>query len=206
MQLAADERSDLADFLDTLSPEQWDEPSLCEAWTVRDVVAHVIGYEELSYPGVAAAFVRGGFRPRRINKLRLAAYSEHTPEQLIEILRSHLRPHGLTAGSSGGIGLSDCLIHHQDIRRPLGLRRDVPHERLIEALQIALKAPVLPAKNNAKGLRLVATDLDWQHGDGAEVAGPAEALLMTLAGRAAALGDLDGPGRPALSERVAAAD
>lgn len=99
MQLAADERSDLADLLESLAPEQWERPSLCEAWTIHDVVAHIISYEELSYLGVAAAFVRGGFRPGRINEQRLAAYREHTPEQLIEILRSHLRPHGLTAGS-----------------------------------------------------------------------------------------------------------
>ncbi|MFZ1488753.1 MAG: maleylpyruvate isomerase family mycothiol-dependent enzyme [Ilumatobacteraceae bacterium] len=205
MQLAADERSDLADFLESLTPEQWERPSLCEAWTIQKVVAHIISYEELSYPGVAAAFVRGGFRPGRINEQRLAAYREHTPGQLIEILRSHLRPHGLTAGFAGGIGLSDCLIHHQDIRRPLGLPREVPHERLLEALQIALRAPVIPAKRNADGLRLVATDLDWQHGDGIEVTGPAEALLMTLAGRTDALDELEGPGQPALRERVAAA-
>lgn len=40
-QLAADERRDLADFLETLTPEQWQQPSLCAGWTVRDVVAHV---------------------------------------------------------------------------------------------------------------------------------------------------------------------
>ncbi len=151
MQLAADERSDLADFLDSLTPGQWERPSLCEAWTIHDVVAHIISYEELSYPGIAAAFVRGGFRPGRINEQRLTAYREHTPEQLIEILRSHLRPHGLTAGFGGGIGLSDCLIHHQDIRRPLGLPREVPHERLLEALQIALKAPSFPRRTTPPG-------------------------------------------------------
>jgi uncharacterized protein (TIGR03083 family) len=46
MQLAADERRDLADLLDTLDPEQWAHPSLCEGWAVRDVVAHLISYEE----------------------------------------------------------------------------------------------------------------------------------------------------------------
>ena len=36
-----EQRADLADFLDTLTPEQWETPSLCDGWTVRDVAAHV---------------------------------------------------------------------------------------------------------------------------------------------------------------------
>lgn len=202
MQLAADERRDLADLLDTLTPEQWDHPSLCAGWAVRDVVAHVISCEEIGYVGLAAAFIRGGFGPSRVNRVRLAAYRNHEPEQLVRILRSHLKPSGLTAGFGGGIGLSDSLIHHQDIRRPLGLPRDVPADRVLEALQISLKAPVLPSRDNAKGLRLVALDLDWHHGDGDEVSGRGEALLLALAGRAAALGDLEGPGVAVLEPRI----
>lgn len=141
MQLAADERRDLADLLDTLTPEQWDHPSLCAGWAVRDVVAHVISCEEIGYVGLAAAFIRGGFGPSRVNRVRLAAYRNHEPEQLVRILRSHLKPSGLTAGFGGGIGLSDSLIHRQDIRRPLGLPRDVPADRVLEALQISLRPP-----------------------------------------------------------------
>jgi hypothetical protein len=63
---------------------------------------------------------------------------------------------------------------------------------------------VLPSKKNAAGIRAVATDLDWQHGDGPEIRGPGEALLLALAGRADALDELDGPGLAALEPRVAA--
>lgn len=35
------ERLDLCDHLDTLGPEQWQVPSLCDGWTVKDVVAHL---------------------------------------------------------------------------------------------------------------------------------------------------------------------
>jgi len=204
MQLATDERQDLADLLDTLTPEQWAHPSLCEGWTVRDVVAHLISYEDAGYVGVAGTLVRAGLRPGRMNDVRRAAYRDTEPEQLLEILRAHLRPHGFTAAFGGGIGLTDCLIHHQDIRRPLSLPRAVPPERLAEALDFSLRAPVLPSKQNAAGLRTVATDLDWEHGDGPEVHGPGEALLMALAGRADALDDLDGPGAAGLARRVRA--
>jgi uncharacterized protein (TIGR03083 family) len=35
------ERGALADDLANLTPAQWDTPSLCSEWTVRDIVAHV---------------------------------------------------------------------------------------------------------------------------------------------------------------------
>jgi hypothetical protein len=69
-------------------------------------------------------------------------------------------------------------------------------------LDFALGAPTLPAKKNAKGLKLVATDLEWARGNGPSVEGPAEALLMVLAGRPHALGDLAGDGLPVLRGRV----
>ncbi len=67
MRLAADERRDLADLLETLTPDQWVQPSLCSGWAVRDVVAHVIGYEEIGYLGLLGTLIRSGFRPGRLN-------------------------------------------------------------------------------------------------------------------------------------------
>lgn len=66
---------------------------------------------------------------------------------------------GTTAGLGGGIALTDGMIHQQDVRRPLGLSREIPAERLRPALDIATTAPTLPARRNVRGLRLVAADL-----------------------------------------------
>jgi hypothetical protein len=35
--LARGERADLADFLATLSPQEWEAPTLCDRWRVREV-------------------------------------------------------------------------------------------------------------------------------------------------------------------------
>jgi len=51
-RLARDERADFAAFLATLPPRQWDAPTLCAEWRVRDVVAHVVGYDELDARGL----------------------------------------------------------------------------------------------------------------------------------------------------------
>ncbi|MFI5614578.1 maleylpyruvate isomerase family mycothiol-dependent enzyme [Amycolatopsis sp. NPDC051903] len=201
MTLAVQERSDFAGFLETLTLRQWEAPSLCGDWTVRDVVAHVISYEELSWAGVVKRFARGGFALSRANEIGIREYSR-SPRELIDLLHAHQRPRGLTAVRSGMIALLDATIHHQDIRRPLGLPREIPHDRLRTALRLALTAPPIGAPKRARGLTLVATDVGWSRGSGPEVRGPGEALLMALAGRGDTLGELSGPGQALLAERI----
>jgi uncharacterized protein (TIGR03083 family) len=138
MALARAEREDLLDLLVTLTPDQWQQPSLCPRWTVRDVVAHVLSYEDPRPRQVAARFARGLLRVDRVNAAVLSEHGDRTPAELVDLLRRHLTPTGLTAGLGGAIALTDGLIHHQDIRRPLGLPRAVPAERLLPALRTAL--------------------------------------------------------------------
>ena len=118
------------------------------------------------------------------------------------LLRRHLTPTGLTAGPGGAIAVTDGLIHHQDIRRPLGLPRTVPQERLLPALRTALCAPVLSGVLRVRDVRLVATDVDWAFGRGPEVRGTAEALRMAIAGRPGLAAELFGPGRERVAQRL----
>lgn len=200
--LATAERKDLADFLETLEPEEWERPSLCSEWTVREVVAHLISYEEMGLSEFAGRFLRAGFRFGRMNARRLEEFGTRTPGELVAYLRAHAQPSGPTAMADARIGLTDGLIHHQDIRRALGRPRVVPSERLAPVLDFALMAPPLPARRNVRGLRLAATDLDWSHGNGEAVTGPGEALLMAACGRSDALPELAGPGLETLERRV----
>ena len=48
--LAQEERTDLLALLEELSAEQWNAPSLCTEWRVRDVATHIVSYDELSVP------------------------------------------------------------------------------------------------------------------------------------------------------------
>jgi uncharacterized protein (TIGR03083 family) len=93
-RLVHDERADLAAFLATLPRQQWQAPTLCAQWRVRDVVAHVISYDELDTRSLLAHAIRGRLRPSRVNAITLAAYGAHSPEQLLAMLRAHLQPRG----------------------------------------------------------------------------------------------------------------
>jgi uncharacterized protein (TIGR03083 family) len=203
MDLARAERADLLALLETLTLEQWEAPTLCDAWTVREVVAHVLSYEELSGAELARHFARGLFRLDRVNAAALDAYRDRSPAELLALLRAHLTPAGpITPGLGGAVGLTDALIHQQDVRRPLGLLREVPAERLRHALPVVLFGPPIRGILRVFDVRLVATDLDWSFGRGPEVHGSAEALLMVAAGRRGITGELSGPGRARLARRI----
>ena len=106
------------------------------------------------------------------------------------------------SGFGGRVALTDNMIHQQDIRRPLGLPRTIDSERLRAALDFVRYAPTIRGAWRVRGVKLVATDVDWSHGKGPEVRGPGEALLMVMAGRTDALGDLGGSGVAILSSHV----
>lgn len=203
MAMAQAERLEMADLLASLTAGQWEVESLCRGWSVRDVAGHVLSYEDHGPGHVVRRFARAGFRFRNLNEVGLAEYSHLSPEELVDFYRSHVTPRGATSGLGGRIALVDGMIHHQDIRRPLGLRREIPEERLRVALPFAVTAPALRGGWKVRGTRVVATDVDFSHGWGPEARGPAEAVLMTLAGRGSAAHDLTGPGAETLQRRLA---
>lgn len=41
--LFADQQAAFVDLLRRLSPEEWERPTVCPGWSVRDVAAHVFG-------------------------------------------------------------------------------------------------------------------------------------------------------------------
>jgi uncharacterized protein (TIGR03083 family) len=202
MALAHQERSDLADFLEELTQDQWEAESLCLGWRVRDVVAHVISYEEHGRGDLLRRLARARFRFGQLNEVALAEYAHVDTRGLVAFLRSHLDPQGSTARFGGRVGLVDALIHQQDIRRPLRMPRLIPEERLRCALPFAVTAPPLRGFWHARGVRLVATDLDWSRGKGPEARGTAEAVLMVMAGRPGVADELVGPGADVLRRRL----
>lgn len=199
--MATAERTDLADLLATLTPEQWEAQSLCGRWRVRDVVAHVLSFDGVTLAGMSGRIIRG--RLIYANQVWVDELASLGTEQLLDRLRARLRPQGLATIFGGRLALLDVTIHHQDIRRPLGVPRQIPADRLRRVLSDSLHTPELPGWHLALGVRLRTTDLDWSHGWGPELTGPAEAVLMATSGRHSAIGELAGPGQRVLARRLA---
>ena len=202
MQMARDEREELAVLLEGLTPEQWDSPTLCDLWRVRDVAVHTVSYDELDPAALVGRFLKGRLSVDRINALGVAEFADRAPEEIAAFVRGHLEPRGLATGFGGMIAVADGMIHQQDIRRVVGISRTIDPERLRAVLDFARYAPLIRGAWRARGVRLVATDLNWAHGRGPEVRGTGEALLIAMAGRRAALSDLEGPGKAKLAQHI----
>jgi uncharacterized protein (TIGR03083 family) len=193
------EQTSLVSLCKSLTDEQWSHASLCSRWTVRQTVVHVAWHIHRTPGQVIGAFVSTPFYgSTEITARQIARDERRSTQSLIEWLA---RP-----GKCNRVNFGELLIHQQDIRRPLGLEREVPPERVRPILDLSLtrvgSASLVPrASKRAAGLRFVATDMAWSSGDGPEVHGTAEAILMAINGRRAALPDLAGPGVTLLGSR-----
>jgi uncharacterized protein (TIGR03083 family) len=193
------ERLGLADLLDDLAPAQWEQPSLCAGWRVRDVAAHLA----LAQTGTGRAAVdllrAGGRLQRMIHDTAVRHAGSPTP-QLIAQIRSMVGSRRTAPGVTPLEPLLDVLVHGQDIAVPLGRSRTMPVAAAATAAMRVWDMPwpmasTFSPRRRLAGLRLVANDIDWAVGEGDPVVGPIQALLMVLTGRTAAERDrLSGPG------------
>ena len=87
----------------------------------------------------------------RINGLGVDDLAQRSAEQLVAVLRDNAEPHGLGAGFGGRVALTDNMIHQQDIRRPLGIARTIPVERLCAALDFVRFSPTIRGAWLARG-------------------------------------------------------
>ncbi|WP_341268240.1 maleylpyruvate isomerase family mycothiol-dependent enzyme [Gordonia malaquae] len=199
--LAQAERRSFAALLRELNDDEWQAPSLCAGWTVRDVVAHSLSFDDLTWQELLSRFGRARLSLAEVNAAGIADYSRWEPDQLITRMERCADPRGLTTAFGCRIALLDAMVHQQDIRRPLGRPRLVPEERLIPAVSFARFAPPIGAHHRVVGLRFTATDVPWRRGVGPEVRGHAEAIMMAIAGRACVIDELRGPGVSVLRRR-----
>jgi uncharacterized protein (TIGR03083 family) len=198
-----EERLDLASRVSNLTSQQWDSPSLCSEWRIRDVFGHVTA-GALGLYSVGPLFsgmVRHGFNFNRWmaadGKVRGTQDPASTRKALEDAAGARKTPPGVP-----GVGLlADVMIHAQDIYRPLGIKGDIAESHLRLAADFLVKASGFGTKKRIAGLRLAATDVDWTHGQGPDVTGPAASLVMVMAGRRHGLDDLSGEGKAVLAAR-----
>ena len=200
----AAERGALADDLANLAPAQWDTPSLCGEWTVRDIVAHMSATASLNPATFFVNMAKAGFNFDRFANGQIAKHRGPDPAATLNEFR------GLRDSTSAPPGpktswLGEVVVHGEDVRRPLGIRHTYAPEAVRQVMDFYQGSNMLiGSKKRIDGLALAATDDDWQHGQGERVEGPLLSLLLAMTGRGAACDDLAGPGVQILRGRCVA--
>lgn len=203
-ELHDQENADFAAYLHGLADHEWERPSLCDGWRVRDVVGHILYGNELRLWTLPWRLARYGFSSDRSGRAYSIARAEgRSVAELLTAFDDRDPWAGTARVFPARLVLLDRLVHHQDIRRALGHPRTIPEGRLRVALDATPKlGSVFGARRRTKGLRFEATDIDWSWGDGPVVRGPGEALLMAMLGRRDALAELSGDGAAVFSSRL----
>jgi uncharacterized protein (TIGR03083 family) len=199
----ANERRRIASLVDGLDDSQLAMPSLCAGWNVKTVAAHLACSVTDGFAVTMRQAVRHGNLARAVDELAKAR-AQQTNTEIVTALRQHAN-YPLSPPIFGPIApFADILIHGGDIRIPLGL----PFEPNTNQVALALNFLTGPWPfgfvpiGRLRGLSLHATDVDRKWGKGAEIHGPAAALMMAVSGRTALLEQLEGPGLALLRRRL----
>ena len=196
------QRAELADLMETFTDADWETPSLCEGWRVREVGAHLT----LAQTGLLEAMgatvrARGSFN-RMIHDTAVRQ-AERPVAEYPALLRAMIGSRRKAPFVSDLEPLIDQLVHGQDMVVPLGRTREMPHAAAAAAAQRAwdLNWP-FRVKKRLHGFSLSATDHPWSVGEGPVVEAPIRALLMLVSGRHVVLPELSGPGADELRARL----
>jgi uncharacterized protein (TIGR03083 family) len=202
----ADERARLLELFEGLTPEQWDQPSLCGTWTMHELLAHLVYAADPPFRSFVAELVKARGSFDRANERVAAAEAERSHPDLLARYRERLDKRFAPPGLGPKAPLSDVILHSFDARIPLGLpSADRPVERYEPVLELLFSrsARVGFVPTGRPSLRWVAADHAGSHGSGDEVRGTMADLALAASGRGARLDQLTGPGQPALATWLA---
>jgi uncharacterized protein (TIGR03083 family) len=193
MDQVAAQRGDLAEMLAGRPAADWEVPSLCAGWRVREVVAHITMPFRYSPARFMAELARSGGRFGPMAD-RCARRDAQAPvSELAAALRDNVRNPWQPPGGGLAAALTHDVIHGLDITVPLGADQPIPPEPLRLVLD-SITAPRALRHFGADlaGVELRADDLDWSYGTGATLSAPARYLALVISGRKLPSGRLHG--------------
>lgn len=197
-QWVTEERLALAAVLESLAPEAWDEPSLCDGWRVRDVVGHLVHLAE----GTRASIFLDGLRQLRPPGEAVSRIARRegraAPEELARRLRAAAGGRFVVPTQPPTAALGEVIVHGIDALRPVGGHEPERDGERTEAVAQVYRriGLVFGTGRVARRIRFDTTDAGWSIGpvDGPVATGTATDVLLALAGRPAGRAALTGRG------------
>ncbi|MGW0700139.1 maleylpyruvate isomerase family mycothiol-dependent enzyme [Streptomyces sp. NPDC002867] len=120
----------LADLLGSVSDAQWDTPSLCEGWRVREVIAHLTMAARYSEEEFMAELRHCDFDFSRLSNQIAGRDAELPTDQLVANLRADVMHHWTTPCAGYDGALNHVVIHGLDVTVPLRVPRRSPVETI----------------------------------------------------------------------------
>lgn len=183
----------LADMLESATEADWNSPSLCEGWRVREVIAHLTMPARYDQETFMAELRARNFDFGRLSNEIAARDAQLPTEDLKENLRTDVLLHWVPPEGGYHGALNHVVIHGLDVTVPLGVERRPPDD----TMRIVLDDLTAGGIHEHFGTviaekRLEASDLDWSSGSGPVVRGTAADLALVLCGRTIPPGRIEG--------------
>jgi uncharacterized protein (TIGR03083 family) len=174
---------DLADLLADGPAETWDAATLCEAWQVRHVVAHVTMPVRLTPELFGAEMAAAGGDFGRLSDTVAARDGALPVDDLLADLRSPALHQWQPPGGGAAGALSHSVIHSLDITLALDRPPVAPDEAVVAVLDQLTAANGAYFGLDLTDTRLEADDADWAWGEGEVVRGSTGEVVALLGGR-----------------------
>lgn len=176
-----------ADVLEHLDDEQWAAPSLCEGWTVRDLVGHVVWRvgtptRDMVSSGSRAWFGRHASPDRALDDLAHETAAAPTAD-LVARLRRIAEAKMQCQGRTGVTELTEVVVHAFDVTEAIHVPLRLS-PRSTSAVAVARgHVPFSAARRTIATSTLCATDARWCIGRGPRREATAARLVSALFGR-----------------------
>jgi uncharacterized protein (TIGR03083 family) len=182
----------LADVLESADDAQWDTPSLCAGWRVREVIAHMTMAARYTEPQFTDELRRYDFDFGRLSNEIASRDASLPTSELVANLRSETMQHWIPPGGGYHGALNHVVIHGLDVTVPLGVPRRSPDATIRIVLNDLTTGGIHEHfDTDIEGRSLQATDIDWSYGSGPAVRGTAQDLALFLCGRTLPAGRLE---------------
>jgi uncharacterized protein (TIGR03083 family) len=174
---------DLADLLADGPAESWDAATLCEAWQVRHVVAHVTMPVRLTPETFGAEMAAAGGDFGRLSDTVAERDGALPADDLLADLRSPVLHAWQPPGGGAAGALNHAVIHSLDVTVALDKPAAAPDEAIVAVLDQLTAANGAYFGLDLTGTRLEADDADWTWGEGEVVRASTGELVALLGGR-----------------------
>lgn len=194
-QRAGRARRELADVVEGLDEQQLDGATPCGTWTPRHILGHVTSFVDIGLGGFFLNMAKHRFDYDRAADTLAQRMAERPVDDLLSTLRANAEKKAWLPIFPEMLTVSDAVIHTQDVRRGAGIdgRPDDDTLRSVLEFMVTDKQARNIGGPKLDGLSFSATDLEWSSGSGPAIEGPAESILMAMAGRSV-LDELTGDG------------
>ncbi|GAB3617882.1 maleylpyruvate isomerase family mycothiol-dependent enzyme [Okibacterium endophyticum] len=190
-QRLADTLFAVADTLDTLTSQQWASPSLCEGWSVKDVVAHLTWRVGSSNRAFASSLVKASVAGRHLNPMRSmddiarSLADARSPDELRRQIRFIATQKARGLGRTGTGELAEVVVHGYDAAQPCDKAILFAHETTERVARAGARIAPLRVRTVLANRQLVAADAGWSIGEGSEIIATAASIVLFIYGRRA---------------------